>query len=233
MPGRKEKTPAFLPTTVLLRADICNRAREEKIDISDTCNSALAGLLGIDYRQQRLDDVPVAAPVIVAKDGAAPVPGVHGRPRAAPQPPVINADDPKAAGVIAKGRKQGPKKPVPEPAPVPVPAAPMPVQRPAPAPAATKTTTKPPKGPAGKSPAKKPAKADLLKTFIAAHIVRADDGDAGIQKEELYSLFSRWCREQKQTAPDSRSVAVALKTRFAFRDRVTGGVPCWANVRLK
>jgi hypothetical protein len=232
MPGRKEKTPAFLPATVLLRADICNRAREENIDISDTCNSALAALLGIDYRQQRLDDVPVPAPVIVAKDGAAPVPGVHGHPRAAPQPPVINADAPKAAGVIAKGRKQAPKKPVPELAPVPLPAAPAPV-RPAPAPAATKAAAKPPKGPAGKSAAKKPAKADLLKTFIAAHIVRADDGDAGIQKEELYELFSRWCRDLKQTAPDSRSVAVALKTRFAFRDRVIGGVPCWANVRLK
>lgn len=236
MPGRKEKTPAFQQTTVLLRADIHKRARDEGIDISNTCNTALATILKIDYRQQRLDDVPVAAPVIVAKDGAAPGPAPTPRARAADLPPVINADDPKAAGVIARSRKPAATSPPQEKAGTAAP------QKATPTPPAPQPPEKKPEsrkraaGPAGSAPkkaTKRPAKADLLKTYVSAHIVREDTGDATIPKEELYALFSRWCREYKHAVPDAKSVIVALKTRFAFREKTVDGTPCWTHVRVK
>ncbi|NMB77564.1 MAG: hypothetical protein GYA23_00525 [Methanomicrobiales archaeon] len=261
MPGRKDTHAAFRHTTVLVRADIYDSARERGIDISDTCNQALAGILGIDYRQQRLDDVPPPAPVIVARDGAAPgtaAPPLPARSHA-PQPPVINADDPKAPGTIATIRKERPRKTPPAetvaPHPAPVPHSPVagghvahPAQPAPPVPAnpaepaapalheksrAGKTTPAAGRKPAVK-PAKKPAKRDIVKQFIAAKVVRDDSPEAFVAKEELYGLFSRFCREQKTTTvPDSKEVTVALKTRFAFREKTTEGTPGWANIRLR
>ena len=73
MAGKKEPGAGWRQTPVLVRADIFSQAHEQGIDISDTCNRALADLLGIDYRQQQLDNVPVPPPVIIAKDGGLPV----------------------------------------------------------------------------------------------------------------------------------------------------------------
>ena len=115
MAAKKEPGVSWRHTTVLVRADIFESAREQGLDISDTCNQALADLLGIDYRQQRLDDVPIPPPVIIAKDGGLPAPALPApASHPTPRPPVINADDPTAAGAIARGRKLGVKKPVPD-----------------------------------------------------------------------------------------------------------------------
>lgn len=246
--------PAFRQTTVLVRADIFDKAREQGIDISNSCNQALAEILGIDYRQQRLDDVPVPAPVIIAKDGGLPAPAAAGTPKARPaiRPPVINADDPAAAGVIARSRRAAGRKPAPEPegkhaepaerphevpvkpVPAPVKRSPEQEQKPAPEPALKPETAQTRPAAPKKPLAKKAAKADPVKKFIAAKVQRDDTADATIPKEELYNLFTRWCREQKAgTIPDARAFAVALKTRFAFKEKAVAGTPCWMHVRVK
>lgn len=230
MAGKKEPGAGWRQTPVLIRADIFLRACEQGIDISDVCNQALADLLGIDYRQQKLGAVPVPPPVIVAKDGGLPVPS--GTPSTSPAshlPPVINADDPKAAGTITRNRKHPVKKPAPE---VPAPKAPLPEEKIPPAPAKTPDTA-----PARKSPKtspKKTGKSDMLKKFISAKIIREDADNSIIGKDEFYQVFSRWCREQKLSpVPEPKAVTVALKNHFAFRENVVDGQPCWVNVRVK
>lgn len=228
MAAKKEPGRAWRTTTVLVRADIFTQAQEQGIDISDTCNRALADLFGMDYHQQQLDSVPVPPPVIIAKNGGVQD-SVSRTPQKSPQPPVINADDPKAAGTIAGNKRQPVKKPAASPPPQP--AAPAPEKPPAdtsrkgaaPAPAAKGKKTAP----------KKAEKGDVIKKFIAATIVREDDTSAVIAKEDLYQIFSRWCREQKvSTVPDQKALTIALKTRFAFTDTNASGKPCWKNVRF-
>ena len=58
----------------MIRADIFEQAREQKIDISDACNRALAERLGIDYRQQKIPEGTVAEPVIIAPNAAPALP---------------------------------------------------------------------------------------------------------------------------------------------------------------
>lgn len=231
MPGRSDPRVTFHQTTVLVRADIFEKAREKEIDISNTCNQALATLLGIDYRQLRLDDVPVTPPVIVAADGAAPA-AAPAQKKTGPviRPPVINADDPAAAGVIARSRRPAPKKPVP--------ASPETVPEPKPLPVKTR---KPPAGiraekavpEHGASKPKKAKQGDGLKAFIADKLVREETAGAHLPKEELFQIFSRWCREKKLPVPDAKATAVALKTKFAFREETIRGSPCWTHIRLK
>jgi hypothetical protein len=229
MPARKEQQSSFRQTTVLVRADILEKAREQGMDISDACNRALADVLGIDYRQQQTGDVPVPPPVIIAKDGGLPAPRTDTpKPRPTTRPPVINADDPAAAGVIARSRKQTDKKPVPE----------LPVKRPdlrsrpAPQPAAPEPEIKSPQK-SKKPPEKKMQKGDGLKKFIATRLVREDSDDAVVKKEELFQTFSRWCREQKISIPDAKAFAATLKTRFAFKEKTIEGSPCWVHVKVK
>lgn len=234
MAGKKEPQSAWRHTTVLVRADIFTQAQEKGIDISDTCNRALADLLEIDYRQQRLDDMPLPSPVIVARDGGGHdhAHSPHPIPKKGPQPPVINADDPKSPAAIAKIRKESPEKVAPAPvskqpekSPVPqaaekTPAVKPHAEKPAPVPQ--------------KKPAKKTGKDDLVKKFIAVKVVRDDSEEAAVPKEELYGIFSRWCREQKNgSVPGIKEVTVALKTRFAFKEKNIAGIPSWAHVRLK
>jgi hypothetical protein len=230
MAGKKEPGVQWRHTTVLVRTDIFESAREHGLDISNTCNQALAEVLGIDYHQQRLDDVPVPHPVIIAKEGGLPamvIPGMAST--TAPRQPVINADDPAAAGTIAQGRKQVVRKPVPE---IP-PHAMTKTEDTAPEPPAKKTEKISPAKPK-KTPAKKAEKGDGLKRFIATKIVRDDADTAVIPKEELYQVFSRWCREQKiSPVPEAKAVTVALKTRFAFKDKVVGGASCWTSLRFR
>lgn len=219
---------AWRHTTVLVRADIFAKAQEQGIDISDTCNQALADILGFDYRQQQLDSVPVPPPVIIAKDGGVPQ-GFSPAPHKPPQPPVINADDPKSPGAIATSKRQRAGKPA---SLLPAPAMAPPEKR------VTKTPVKepatvPPKK-IQKAAPKRAAKGDVVKKFIAAKIVREDADNASIAKEELFLIFSRWCREQKiSPVPDAKALAVALKTRFAFREKNTGGKPCWTGLQLR
>ena len=218
MPGRKDPHPSFRETTVLVRTDILESAQRQGIDLSDTVNRALAEEVGIDYPGHHLNEVPVPPPVIIAKDGGVPSPeDIVPKSRPVIHPPVINADDPAAAGVIARSRKPVQKKPAPvreEPLPE------------------AKAVRKAPPGP-GKSEGKKPQKGDALKKFIATKIIREDSETAAIGKEDLYLVFSRWCREQKFPVPEAKPVAVALKTRFAFTEKTVQGSPCWTHVRLK
>lgn len=228
MAHRNEPGSSWRHTTVLVRADIFSKAQEQGVDISDTCNRALADLLGVDYRQQQLDSVPVPPPVIIAKDGGVPQ-GVSPVPHKPPQPPVINADDPKSPGAIATSKKQPARKPAPLP---PVPAMASPEKRAAKAPVKAPAAVPPEKTPKGAP--KKAAKGDVLKKFITVMIVREDADTATIAKEELFQIFSRWCREQKiSPIPDAKALAVALKTRFAFREKNAGGKPCWTGLRLR
>jgi hypothetical protein len=228
MAAKKEPGGAWRHTTVLVRADIFAQAREKGIDISDTCNRALADLLGVDYHQQQIDSVPVPPPVIIAKNGGVPSGGTL-VPHTAPQPPVINADDPKAAGTIASVRKQPVKRtatPPPEPD--------APAQQAKPVKASQDMPSPPRAAKTERAVPKKTEKSDAIKKFVAAMILREDAENAVIGKEELYQFFSRWCREQKFTpVPDAKTVAVTLKTRFAIREKNSGGRPCWAGVRLK
>jgi hypothetical protein len=234
MAGKKEPGLTWRHTTVLVRADIFTQAQEKGIDISDTCNRALADLLGIDYRQQRLDDVPLPSSVIVARDGGGHdhVHSPHPLQKKGPQPPVINADDPKSPAAIAKIRKESPKKVAPAPVSKEPEKSPVPqdtVKTPAVKPHAAK-----PAPATLKKPAKKTGKEDLVKKFIAVKVIRDDSGEAAVPKEELYGIFSRWCREQKiGSVPEMKEVTVALKTRFAFKEKNLAGIPSWVHVRLK
>jgi hypothetical protein len=229
MAHKKEPGSAWRHTTVLVRADIFEGVCAQGIDISDACNRALADIIGIDYRQQRLDDVPVPPPVIIASDG-----GVPATVKAAPalvkpaQPPVINADDPKAAGTITRTKKLPVRKPVPG---IPAHDAPsgggqvpeMP-EKPDTIPAKTPRTPSRKKGGTG----------DALRRFIAARIIRDDADGAAIPKDELYRIFSRWCRDQKiSPVPEAKSVTIALKNQFAFREKTDSGTPGWMNVRFR
>lgn len=228
MAEKKGQGGAWRTTTVRVRPDIYQAALDQKVDISDACNQALAGLLGIDYRQQQLATVPLPPPVIIAGNGG--LPALEKEERATPehaQPPVINADDPKAAGAIATTRRKTVQRHSPPPPEVP---------------ARGTGTVKSPHNPSPASPApkakkplpKKPEKKDVVKRFVAATIVRDDANDAVIPKEDLYQLFSRWCRAQKiQPVPDAKSLTVALKTKFAFTEKSSGSSPCWAGIRLK
>jgi hypothetical protein len=229
MAGKKDGGISWRQTTVLVRADLFSQAEVQGIDISDTCNRALADLLGIDYRQQKIESISGPLPVIIAKDGGAAHPEA---PVAAaqkpPLPPVINADDPKAPKTIATIRKQPVKKPAPE----------LPVEKTAVLEKNPATPAEPakntPAGKARKAAPKKTSAAEGLKKFIAARIVREDADDAVIAKEDLYEIFARWCREHKiSQVPDVRSTTVALKNQFAFREKVVNGKPCWINVRFR
>jgi hypothetical protein len=230
MAGKKEPGPGWRQTSVLIRADIFSQAHEKGIDISDACNRALADLLGIDYRQQHLDNVPVPPPVIIAKDGGLLV--VAGPPPAADKthlPPVINADDPTAAGTITRIKKQPVKKAAPvDSAPKAVPTEEKSKLIPVKAPATTPDKKFP------KTAPKKTGKGDALRKFIATRIIREDADDAVIGKDEFYQVFSRWCRDQKiSPVPEGKAVTVALKNQFAFREKVVDGRSCWINLRVR
>ena len=230
MAGKKEPGPGWRQTSVLVRADIFSQAHEQGIDISDVCNRALADLLGIDYRQQHLDNVPVPPPVIIAKDGGLPV--VAGTIPATDKthlPPVINADDPKAAGTITRIKKMPVKKPAHD---IPSPKADMPEEKDTAAPAKVPATAPSKKAP--RTAPKKTGKGDALKKFIATRIIREDTDDAIMGKDEFYQVFSRWCRDQKiSPVPEAKAVTIALKNQFAFREKVVDGSSAWVNLRVR
>ncbi len=228
MTGKKEPGARWRHVTITMREDIFARANEAGVDIHNACNRALADLVGIDYRQQKIEGLPVTPPVIIAAER--PVAGTRGEtPKITPEgrPPVINADDPSAV-VKAMAKRRTAVKPVPE---VPVPsgsAAGKEGQRPSPAP----LLHPPAKG--LKSSPKKRETGGGLKKFVSAKISRVDADDAIISKDDLYQAFSRWCREQKiAPVPDRKAVAVALKNQFAIKERTADGVPSWVNIRLK
>ena len=230
MTGKKETDISWRHTSVVVRADIFSKAHEQGIDISNVCNMALADLLGVDYRQQHLDKVPVTRPVIIAQNA----PPTEGKELAqvthpAGHSPVINADDPTASLTVRTAKQQPKIRPVPkETEPV---AAPTERKEVAPILPATPTALL---GKVKKSAAGKAQKDNGLKKFVSTKIARSDAGNAVISKDDMYQAFARFCREHKCTmVPDQKAFSIALKNKFAFFDKTISGNPSWVNVRLK
>ena len=230
MTGKKETDISWRHTSVVLRADIFSKAHEEGIDISNVCNMALAEMLGVDYRPQHLDNVPVTRPVIIAQNATA----AEGRElaqvtRPAGHSPVINADDPAASLTVRTAKQQPKTRPTPKETD----------QVTAP-PEKKEVATLSPAAPAAPArKAKKPAtgkahKDDGLKKFVSTKIARSDTVDAVISKDDMYQAFARFCREHKiAQVPDQKAFSIALKNKFAFFDKTINGTHCWVNVRLK
>ncbi len=230
MTGKKETGNSWRHTSVIVRADIYTKAHEQGIDISNICNKALADLLGVDYCQQQLDDIPVPRPVIIAQNSPPADASEHmSGARKADNSPVINADDPAASTTVRSTKQQPKVRPAQkekEPAPVSAGrkegAVPIPAQGTAP-------SGQTPKPAAGKT-----QRGDGLKKFVSTKITRSDAGDAVISKDDMYQEFTRFCREHKVThVPDRKAFTIALKNKFAFFDKTVNGVPSWVNVRLK
>lgn len=228
MTGKKGEALSGGLTGIAIRQDILRQAQVAGLDITEICNRALATATGIPYTS--LGPEEPAAPVIVAKDGAA------ARATAAASPsspdiihPVINADDPRAASVV---------KQVPRPAKRTVPAAvpgraPVPEKPPAAPSLPARVPRKKENVPARKKPVKA-GKGQVLKQFIAEATIRGETEDDHVTKEALYQAFSRWCREHRITpAPDKKAVTIALKNQFAVKEKSLDGEPAWVNIRLR
>ena len=230
MTGKKETDISWRHTSVVLRADIFSKAHEQNLDISNVCNMALAELLGVDYRHQNLDNVPVARPVIIAQNAPAAEGKMHTQgTHPAGHSPVINADDPTAS-LTVRTAKQQPKTP-------PAPKETKPVTAPSERKEVAPPSTSAPAAPAGKAKIPTTGKAQKdngLKRFVSTKIARSDTVDAVISKDDMYQAFARFCREHKiAQVPDQKAFSIALKNKFAFFDKTISGNPSWVNVRLK
>jgi len=212
----------WLPTEVIIRADIYQAARACDIDIGEVCNRALAKAVGIGYEKKAGQSASLSS-VIVAVDGGTKNPAASpAASRSRALHPVINADDPAARSKVKLIKPQ---------------------------PAAARTQEPNPGEkenilPAGvdgrrantlrqtKSPAKK-TRQDLMKRFFSSCITRRDEEGPGISKDALYDAFTRWCREHRiQPVPDRRSLTVALKNQFALQEAVINDIPSWTGVQL-
>jgi hypothetical protein len=172
--------------------------------------------------------------VIIAKDGASPV-SHSGSPKNPPNKlhPVINADDPAAPATVVRAKVKTVKKaqaesPASETAPVSAESDGMPVPSPA---ITSKKTTVPGRG--GTAQKKRP-KGDALRIFFSAKIARTDDTEAAISKDEIYELFTRFCRDHRITpVPERKAITIALKNQFALSEKLVDGSACWTGIRLK
>ncbi len=169
MAGKKENTTQWRQTSVVIRADILDQALLQKIDISESCNQAIAERLGIDYRQQKIPDGIVTEPVIIAANGKPVLPDHTSSKPAAPVPAIINADDPHAVKKVKSRHLPGepPALDVPATAPLPVSAseteAPVSLSRP----------LRQERGNVLHPPRKK--KDDTIKKFFTSMILREDN----------------------------------------------------------
>ena len=230
MTGKKEADNSWRHTSVVIRADIFSKAYDQGIDISNICNRALADLLGVDYHQQQLDDVPVTRPVIIAQNGPLEkepehIPGAH----PGEHSPVINADDPTASTTVRSAKRKPKTKVAPketEQDPTLHQKKESAVLPPATSAAPTGKTKNPATG--------KTQKENGLKQFVSSVISRSDAKDAVISKDEMYQAFTRFCKDHKfAPIPDRKTFTIALKNKFAFFDKTINGIPSWVNVRLK
>jgi len=232
MAGIPDNNGAWRRATILVRADVLERARAQKIDINTVCNQALADQLNIDLHQQPLAPEPEPLPVMVAPDGPAGTAAKPERETRAPLHPVINADDPAAVTTVMKAKKKivVPAAKPPAPAAQPPREEPRPVQEPPkeaiPSPGIPLKEKKPAAGKRGKG--------DAIKKFIAEKVARGEPDDATVPKDGMYDLFARWCRDRRIVpVPERRRFTLSLKNQFALAEKTVEGVPCWMNVRLK
>jgi hypothetical protein len=226
MAGKRESSTPWRQTSVLIRADIFEKAREQEIDISGECNRALAEKLGIDYRQQKIPEGSVPDPVIIAPNTEPALPKrAHAEPGVPLATAIINADDPHAAGAVKSKNlpKEKPARAAPATVPVPAPEkSAMPRQ----ASASPEKSKKP--APLGKK------KEDPVKKFFASMVSRDDTEGALVPKDDMYYAFERWCRDHRiLTIPDKKSFAVTLKNHFAVKEKMVEGTPTWIGVRIK
>jgi hypothetical protein len=235
MTGKKEEGGVtWHHTTVVLREDIYRQALEQKIDISDACNRALASLTGSEYHRQQRGEVSAPPPVIIARVGSTPpAPGEIKKSPLQKLHPVINADDPAAPARVVQAKGQPPEKaPADPPTPVPVPASLSPEEKPVGAPVATTKRAAEKKG--NTTSSKKRSKGDALKIFFSSKIARTDDAADSIGKDELYELFARFCRDNRIIpVPERKTVTVGLKNQFALTEKMVDGTPYWTGIRLK
>ncbi|MDD1688526.1 MAG: hypothetical protein LUO90_03055 [Methanoregula sp.] len=210
MSERKDPGVQWRQTSVVIRADIFFKAAEMGLDISNECNQALAHLVGIDYRQQQINQT---------------TPG--------PQPPilhpVINAEDPTAIAKVRKTKRQPSVKSVPE-TPVPfeilMAGTSVPHQIP--------SSGRSPAGKGKTTAAEKKGKEETVKKFVATKIIRTDAADAVITKDDMYQAFMRWSRDYRCAAvPERKAFATLLKNKFAITEKTVNGTPTWVNVHLK
>ena len=228
MAGKKESTTQWRQTSVVIRADILDQALLQKIDISESCNLAIAERLGIDYRQQKIPEGIVTEPVIIAVNGKPVLPDHASSKPAAPVPAIINADDPHAVKKIKSRHLPGepPARDVPVTAPLPVSAS----ETEAPVSLSPPRTTG--KGKRPFPPRKK--KDDTIKKFFTSMILREEPETALIGKDDMYYTFERWCRDHRMLpVPDRKSFHVTLKNQFAVKEKIVNGTPMWIGVRVK
>lgn len=228
MAGEKESGTRWRQTSVVIRTDILEQARQQEIDISEAVNRALAEKLGIDYRQQKIPEGTIAEPVIIASNEAPALPDhVPAKPGAPAAAAIINADDPQAAKTIKSRhlQKEKPARDIPQPALKPASASEKESipQRPSPAPVKAKKT----------APLRK-KKDDAAKKFFASMIIREDSTTARIPKDDMYYAFERWCRDHRITpVPDKKSFSVTLKNQFAVKEKMVNSTPTWIGVKVK
>jgi hypothetical protein len=216
----------------MLRGDIVDRAHEKGIDISNECNRALADMLGIDYRQQLLDDRSGPEPVVIAAESSC---GEAVNPLlATPLHPVINADDPSAVDHLLKAKRKHNKK---ETAVDPVTGPALTTEQHEPSPSSLLQVSLPRPHQTGKErrPASgKKQKDDSMKRFVAEKIDRVDSDDAVVPKDIVYQSFVRWLRDHRITLViDQKKFAVTLKNQFAVSEKIIDGIPNWIGVHLK
>lgn len=206
-------------------------AVQRGLDISAVCSRALETELMLSSPVgQRTEKMP-STPVVIAPETYAE-PGRRDRSNAAAPRKVVNAEDPRAVLALMEPEVMEPQvkteSPGRDPAPCQEPAA-LPSQREG----ADAGKAKRRGGGPGKTPADA-RKADWIKDFVTAKMIRDDNPDASIPKDALYQLFSRWCSDQKaKTVPDKRSFAVAVKNRFAIQEKSIGGIRCWVGIRTR
>jgi hypothetical protein len=212
----------------MVRADIFSKAHGQGIDISNVCNKALADILGMNYLQQQLDDMPVTRPVIIAQNGSPADGKVHVKEtHPIVHTPVINADDPASSTNVRSAKRQPKTRPSSQetgsaPPPLTTPDTIVPSSSTAPAEKIKKTA------------GAKAHKDEGLKKFVATKIARSDTGDAVISKDDMYQAFTRFCRENKfAPVPDRKAFTLNLKNKFAFFDKTVNGIPSWVNVRFQ
>lgn len=225
MSTRKSSGMTWHQMEIPIRSDIFEKVTDLHLDIKDECNRALAKIAGIDFSAA----LPASASQVTREQPAPdPAPGTK-RGKPASLRPVMNAEDPRSPAQVLRDKQDAAhqKKRAPhEPAPV-VDSVPAPV---------IPDESRPLSGSARASPAEKRTKEDTLKKYVKTRIARAEEEspDTIIPKDELYTLFERWCREQNiAKIPERRAFFVTLKNKYAFSDRMIGQKPCFVNIRMR
>jgi hypothetical protein len=229
MAGKKESSSQWRQASVMIRTDILEQARQKNIDISEACNQVLAGMLEIDYLQQKIPEVANPEPVIIASNGKpALLTSKASKPGAPAVPAIINADDPQAAKRLKSW--QHPKEKTCNNLQVPPPLFPdakekgdISHQNPSPIRGKTKKSAPP-----------RRKKEDAAKIFFASMVIREETENGLIAKDDMYYIFERWCRDHRvSTIPDKKTFSVTLKTQYAVKEKMINGTPTWVGVRVR